>query len=132
MKKGYILVFSFLMNLLIGIYLLNWQEDSCEKDYNKIYVGSIIEEPMTAKAVGDIYFDKFLQDVEAFDKRNQFTSTVMFDKDTCEWVVVYLPTYDRPIVMLSDNPEDYPYEVRLRKDHGMVRITGYDFVYYLY
>ncbi len=138
------IILSFLINLCIGINLLSrWTEKvdynqmyngrwQSAMDYNKIYVGTIIEEPNIAENVADIYFEKFLKDRKAFDKRDQFTTTVMIDKDTCEWVVVYFPVLDMSMLQLSSGPADYPHEVRLRKDHGMVRIEGYDFCYYLY
>ncbi len=139
-----VIIVSFLINLWIGTNLLSrWKEKMDDNkiyngrwqsatDYNKIYVGTIIDEPNTAENVANIYFEKFLKDRKAFDKRDQFTTTVMFDKDTCEWVVVYLPVLDMPITQLSCGPADYPREVRLRKDYGMVRIEMYDFSYYLY
>lgn len=112
--------------------MLDEKDDNQKIDYNKINVQSIIEEPNTAKNISDIYFKEFLKQRNGLDKFDCFDGTVMFDKDTCEWVTVYIPRFVRPLMELSSGLEDYSYEVRLRKDHGMVRIGDYDFAYYLY
>ena len=92
----------------------------------------IITKPNIAENVANIYFEDFLKRLDALDHKDEFYTTVMFDKDTYEWVVVYMPIIEEPAALSSNIPEDYSHEIRLRMDRGMVRNKSYDFLEYWY
>jgi len=122
------LIASLLINLISGIYLIN-ESNGEAIDYNRVYINPVITEPNVAKDVAEIYFEEFLEGYNILSKRDKFTTTVMFDKDTYEWVVVYTTTVERPVT-ISSHPENYSYEIRLRMDYGMVEMELYDFFKY--
>ena len=130
MKRKIILSLLFVslwFNILGGIYLLIEKEEVV--DYNKIYMHPIIDDPYTAEMVAEIYFEDFLKSRNILEYKEEFHTTVMFDKDTYEWVVVYLPVYEPPGTLFGSNePQNYSYEFRLRMDRGMLRMDSYDFL----
>lgn len=134
MKKRIIFIIlsvSLLINLLGGFYLIN-KKNREVADYNRIYMHPIITKPNIAENVANIYFEDFLKRLDALDHKDEFYTTVMFDKDTYEWVVVYMPIIEEPAALSSNIPEDYSHEIRLRMDRGMVRNKSYDFLEYWY
>ncbi len=122
------LVASLLINLISGIYVINGRNGEAI-DYNSIYLNPVIKDPNIAKDVAEIYFEEFLKGYNILSKRDKFITTVMFDKETYEWVVVYTTTIEHPIT-ISSYPENYSYEIRLRMDYGMVEMELYDFFKY--
>ena len=63
----------------------------------------IIDDPYTAEMVAEIYFEDFLKSRNILEYKEEFHTTVMFDKDTYEWVVVYLPVYETSGTLFGSN-----------------------------